>query len=167
MLYRSIKEAAPEKYWDVLFVSSTSSSICLILTHSIHSEPDFDIAAKRRIYDSGYLASLHSPNFELIQGAIAKFNPKSVVTNEGKEVAADLVVLCTVGRLSSEMERGLTRRCRDSNRKNVGFVPQVDATTGTDSSLVAVLFPLKVINDQGESLQEVVSPCPIYPRREY
>lgn len=59
--------------------------------------PDFDIAAKRRIFDSGYYASLNNDNVELIQDdSVESLKEDSVVTANGVEVKADVVVLCTV-----------------------------------------------------------------------
>ncbi|GAA6062709.1 hypothetical protein JCM10212_002260 [Sporobolomyces blumeae] len=72
-----IKETAPEKYWDVL-------------------QPDFDIAAKRRVFDSGYYKALHSPNMELIaDDVVTKAVGDKVYTKNGKEVKADVIVLAT------------------------------------------------------------------------
>ena len=61
--------------------------------------PDFDIAAKRRIFDSGYYQSLNNDNVELIQDdSVVSFKEDSVVTANGVEIKADVVVLCTVSR---------------------------------------------------------------------
>ncbi|GAA5880520.1 hypothetical protein JCM1840_003688 [Sporobolomyces johnsonii] len=72
-----IKETAPQKYWDVL-------------------KPDFDIAAKRRVFDSGYYACLNSPNMELIadDGVVSAKGDK-VYTRNGRVVKADVIVLAT------------------------------------------------------------------------
>jgi len=72
-----MKRTAPEKYWDAL-------------------TPDFDIGAKRRVIDSGYLAATHSPKFELLQGdAVVSASGHTVTTANGVQVPADVVVLCT------------------------------------------------------------------------
>lgn len=72
-----MKRTAPEKYWDAL-------------------TPDFDIGAKRRVIDCGYLASTNQPNFSLLQGdSVVRANGHSVTTAAGVEVPADVVVLCT------------------------------------------------------------------------
>lgn len=72
-----IKETAPERYWEAL-------------------TPDFDIAAKRRVFDDGYYKALHNPNVELIVDDVVKsFDATGVVTTKGVKVEADVVVLCT------------------------------------------------------------------------
>ena len=73
-----IREKAPEKYWDDL-------------------QPDFDIAAKRRVFDSGYYESLNSPKVELIQDdTVVTAKGHEVITKNGRHVPADVIVLCTV-----------------------------------------------------------------------
>ncbi|KAK4700697.1 hypothetical protein P7C70_g5544, partial [Phenoliferia sp. Uapishka_3] len=58
--------------------------------------PDFDIAAKRRVFDSGYLASMHNPKFNLIQDdAVVSLKGRTVTTAKGIEIEADIVVLST------------------------------------------------------------------------
>lgn len=78
----SMKALAPERYWKML-------------------TPDFDIGAKRRIFDSGYLEILNRDNVELIETGIKNINANSVVTLEGLELPADVIVLCTVSSLLS------------------------------------------------------------------
>lgn len=73
----AMKELAPEKYWKML-------------------TPDFDIGAKRRIFDSGYLAILQRDNVDLIETSVGKVKANSIVTAEGVEFPADVIVLCTV-----------------------------------------------------------------------
>lgn len=73
-----IREKAPKKYWDDL-------------------QPDFDIAAKRRVFDSGYYESLNSPKVELIQDdTVVTAKGHEVITKNGRRVPADVIVLCTV-----------------------------------------------------------------------
>jgi cation diffusion facilitator CzcD-associated flavoprotein CzcO len=51
---------------------------------------------QRRVFDSGYYASLHNENVDLIQDdGVATMTADSVVTGKGVEVKADVVVLCT------------------------------------------------------------------------
>lgn len=72
-----MKRTAPEKYWDAL-------------------TPDFEVSAKRRIYDMGYLPALHNPKLTLRQGdAVVSAKGRTVMTAKGVEVPADVVVLCT------------------------------------------------------------------------
>ncbi|SCV74893.1 BQ2448_7922 [Microbotryum intermedium] len=72
-----IREVAPEKYWDAL-------------------EPDFDIAAKRRVFDSGYYAALNNPKVDLVQDdALESVKGDTVTTKNGRKFKADVIVLCT------------------------------------------------------------------------
>ncbi|KAK4047415.1 hypothetical protein OIV83_005462 [Microbotryomycetes sp. JL201] len=72
-----MRETAPKKYWNDL-------------------QPDFDIAAKRRIFDSGYYKALNNPKVELIQDDyVVSAKGHEVITKGGKRVPADIVVLCT------------------------------------------------------------------------
>ncbi|GAA6009379.1 hypothetical protein JCM11491_004299 [Sporobolomyces phaffii] len=72
-----IHETAPQKYWEVL-------------------KPDFDIAAKRRVFDSGYYKALHSENMELIaDDVVTEAKGNTVYTKNGRKVKADVIVLAT------------------------------------------------------------------------
>lgn len=116
----AMKKLTPKKYWDML-------------------TPDFDIGAKRRIFDSvrpslavsselsstlttnmlqGYLKVLGRDNVELLETRVDKFTENSVITEDGQELPADVIVLCT------------------------GFRVQ------------EFLFPLSIVNGEGESLRE-------------
>ncbi|KAB8225911.1 hypothetical protein BDV33DRAFT_163464 [Aspergillus novoparasiticus] len=70
-----MKETAPAKYHDILI-------------------PDFEIGCKRRIFDDGYLKSLHSENLSLTTAKILEIVPEGVRTSDGI-VAADVIVLAT------------------------------------------------------------------------
>lgn len=72
---RYVKNTAPEKYHDMLI-------------------PDFEIGCKRRIYDPGYLASLHSDNVTLRDDAIEEVTPDGVRSSDGY-TKADVIVLAT------------------------------------------------------------------------
>ena len=77
-----IRETAPKRYWDVL-------------------QPDFEIAAKRRVFDGGYYKALNNPKVELIpDDAVVSAKGKEVITKSGRRVPADVIVLCTVSRSS-------------------------------------------------------------------
>ena len=103
-----IREKAPKKYWDDL-------------------QPDFDIAAKRRVFDSGYYECLNSPKVELIQDdTVVTAKGHEVITKNGKHVPADVIVLCTVsiGRMFSHahFDSSLTFSfCRASGYKIVSL----------------------------------------------
>ncbi|KAG9494849.1 hypothetical protein J7337_013078 [Fusarium musae] len=68
-----MRDTAPAKYHDLLI-------------------PDFEIGCKRRIYDSGYLASLHSKNLTLTNERALKIVENGVETDRGF-VEADVIVL--------------------------------------------------------------------------
>lgn len=58
--------------------------------------PDFDIAAKRRIFDSGFYKALNEPNMELVIGdSVTQLTPTGVITKSGRSIPADVIVLCT------------------------------------------------------------------------
>ncbi|OIW22691.1 FAD/NAD(P)-binding domain-containing protein [Coniochaeta ligniaria NRRL 30616] len=70
---RYMRSKAPEKYHDILI-------------------PDFEIGCKRRIFDPGYLASLHSPNLTLTDAPVLEILPHGVRTTQGV-IEADAIVL--------------------------------------------------------------------------
>lgn len=70
---RYMRSTAPEKYHDLLI-------------------PDFEVGCKRRIFDSGYLKSLHQENLTLTNEKVLEIVPEGVRTEKGV-VEADVVVL--------------------------------------------------------------------------
>lgn len=70
-----MKQLAPEKYWSTLI-------------------PDYPLGCKRRIFDPGYLESLHSPKLELTTAKIMRFSEKGLCTKD-REFEVDAVVLAT------------------------------------------------------------------------
>ncbi|KAF5248255.1 hypothetical protein FANTH_6048 [Fusarium anthophilum] len=68
-----MRDTAPTKYHDLLI-------------------PDFEIGCKRRIYDSGYLKSLHSKNLTLTNERALKIVERGVETDRGF-IEADVIVL--------------------------------------------------------------------------
>ncbi|GAA6022673.1 hypothetical protein JCM8202_005045 [Rhodotorula sphaerocarpa] len=72
-----MKESVPEQYWDALHA-------------------DFDVGAKRRVFDAGYYRALHEPNVELIaDDSVERAEGNTVYTKKGRELKADVVVLAT------------------------------------------------------------------------
>jgi cation diffusion facilitator CzcD-associated flavoprotein CzcO len=69
-----MRRYAPEKYHDLLI-------------------PDFEIGCKRRIFDPGYLASLHSPNMTLTSDQAVEILPSGVRTASGALIEADVIIL--------------------------------------------------------------------------
>lgn len=57
--------------------------------------PDFPLGCKRRIYDPGYLASLHLEHVELIPEGIKQFTESGLVSESGREEEFDAVILAT------------------------------------------------------------------------
>lgn len=69
-----IRDTAPKKYHDLLI-------------------PDFEVGCKRRIFDSGYLASLHSENVRLTDEKVVEVLPNGVKFESGEVVEADVLIL--------------------------------------------------------------------------
>ena len=72
---RYMRNTAPAKYHDILL-------------------PDFPLGCKRRIFDPGYLKSLHSPNVELTTEPILEFTKSGLCTAK-RSIDFDAVVLST------------------------------------------------------------------------
>ncbi|KAJ8122672.1 hypothetical protein ONZ43_g1187 [Nemania bipapillata] len=68
-----MRKTAPEKYHDILI-------------------PDFEVGCKRRIFDSGYLDSLHEENLTLTNSSALEIVPEGIRTKEGI-IPADVIVL--------------------------------------------------------------------------
>jgi cation diffusion facilitator CzcD-associated flavoprotein CzcO len=72
-----IKKAAPSQYVDALI-------------------PKFEVGCKRRVFDTGYLTSLHRSNVELIHDdAVERLTNDSAVFRSGREIKIDAVILAT------------------------------------------------------------------------
>ncbi|KAK4166922.1 Baeyer-Villiger monooxygenase [Cladorrhinum sp. PSN259] len=69
-----MRSAAPEKYHDLLI-------------------PDFEIGCKRRIFDSGYLKSLHAEKMKLTTEKVVEVLPNGVKFESGEVVEADVLIL--------------------------------------------------------------------------
>lgn len=70
-----MQRTAPERYHDILI-------------------PDFEVGCKRRIFDSGYLRSLHAENLELTNAPVAEIVAEGVKFADGRVVEADVIVMC-------------------------------------------------------------------------
>ncbi|KAF9875446.1 hypothetical protein CkaCkLH20_07266 [Colletotrichum karsti] len=70
---RYMRETAPAKYHDKLI-------------------PDFELGCKRRIFDSGYLKSLHSENFDLVDDPVLEIVSQGIRTKDGVIEAGIIVV---------------------------------------------------------------------------
>lgn len=68
-----MREAAPKKYHEILI-------------------PDFEVGCKRRIFDSGYLQSTHSTNFELTNEKAEEIVPGGIKT-KSRLIPADVIIL--------------------------------------------------------------------------
>ncbi|KAL2163302.1 hypothetical protein VTH06DRAFT_5359 [Thermothelomyces fergusii] len=69
-----VRRTAPAKYHDLLI-------------------PDFEVGCKRRIFDSGYLESLHADNVTLTDEPVAEIVPEGVRMRSGRVVEADVIIL--------------------------------------------------------------------------
>ncbi|KAF3766799.1 monooxygenase [Cryphonectria parasitica EP155] len=70
-----MRKMAPAKYHDMLI-------------------PDFEVGCRRRIFDPGYLASLHAENLELTDTAVEKIVAEGVRLVDGRLIEADVIVAC-------------------------------------------------------------------------
>ncbi|KAE8370649.1 hypothetical protein BDV27DRAFT_167514 [Aspergillus caelatus] len=70
-----MREASPQKYHDLLI-------------------PDFDVGCKRRIFDPGYLESLHRDNVLLTDAKTERITEEGIETDKGF-IPADVIVLAT------------------------------------------------------------------------
>ena len=68
-----VEKTAPKEYWDLL-------------------KPTYEVGCKRRVYDPGYLESLHRDNVHITKDPIIKIEPTEVVTKSGKHYPADVIV---------------------------------------------------------------------------
>jgi hypothetical protein len=57
--------------------------------------PNFEIGAKRRILDAGYVDCLHDPKILLTDDALVEIKENSVLTKSGEEHHADVIVYAT------------------------------------------------------------------------
>ncbi|KAJ5110125.1 hypothetical protein N7532_002770 [Penicillium argentinense] len=57
--------------------------------------PDFPLGCKRRIFDPGYLDSLHQPNVNLRNEGIQEFTENGIIGSSGVEDEFDIIVLAT------------------------------------------------------------------------
>ncbi|KAI8295000.1 Baeyer-Villiger monooxygenase [Colletotrichum sp. SAR11_240] len=69
-----MRATAPEKYHDKII-------------------PDFELGCKRRVFDSGYLQSLHSENMTLMDDPVLEIVPEGIRTKDGI-IEADVIVMC-------------------------------------------------------------------------
>ncbi|KIM89673.1 hypothetical protein PILCRDRAFT_812480 [Piloderma croceum F 1598] len=69
-----VEKTAPKEYWDLL-------------------KPTYKVGCKRRVFDSGYLRSLHRDNVHLTNDAIVMIQPTEVITESGKHYPADVIIL--------------------------------------------------------------------------
>lgn len=79
-----MREKAPARYHDMLI-------------------PDFEVGCKRRIFDPGYLDSLHADNLELTDAPVAEIVPEGVKMADGRLIEADVIVACTGFKLEDFM----------------------------------------------------------------
>lgn len=59
---------------------------------------------KRRIFDGGYLDSLHAPNVKLLNEGILRITEKGIVSSSGKEDEFDVIVYATGFRLADFLQ---------------------------------------------------------------
>jgi cation diffusion facilitator CzcD-associated flavoprotein CzcO len=57
--------------------------------------PEFPLGCKRRIFDPGYLASLHRSNVDLLPEGIREITKTGIVSQTGKSEDFDAIILAT------------------------------------------------------------------------
>lgn len=55
--------------------------------------PSFQVGAKRRVFDTDYLPTLHDPKMTLTNDPLVQIKEKTVLTKSGKEYPAEIIVL--------------------------------------------------------------------------
>ncbi|TIC09764.1 FAD/NAD(P)-binding domain-containing protein [Wallemia mellicola] len=113
---RHVKNLAPAKYHDALI-------------------PDFQIGAKRRIFDEDYLKSLNYDHVDLIAERPARITENSVVRQDGTEVPAD-VIIYAIGFDTT------TNKFLENFNNNGLNLRQHFANVGTGAYLGAAVAPL-------------------------
>uniref|UniRef100_L2GGI8 Dimethylaniline monooxygenase n=1 Tax=Colletotrichum fructicola (strain Nara gc5) TaxID=1213859 RepID=L2GGI8_COLFN len=86
-----MRAAAPAKYHDMLI-------------------PDFEVNCKRRIFDPGYLQSIHADNFDLTDEKVVEITPDGVRTANGF-IEADVLIFAT-GYHTNQFAAGIDVRGR-------------------------------------------------------
>lgn len=86
-----MRAAAPAKYHDMLI-------------------PDFEVNCKRRIFDPGYLQSVHADNFDLTDEKVVEITPDGVRTANGF-IEADVLIFAT-GYHTNQFAAGIDVRGR-------------------------------------------------------
>ncbi|KAK4200982.1 putative monooxygenase [Triangularia verruculosa] len=89
-------ETAPGRYHDILI-------------------PEFEFGYKRRVYDPGYLKSLHDGRMELTDERVVEVLPGGVKTDKGRVVEGDVIVLAT-GFETNKFLEGIEVVGRDGER---------------------------------------------------
>ncbi|PHH66380.1 hypothetical protein CDD81_7435 [Ophiocordyceps australis] len=106
---RFIVFAVLEETFRTFFVSSASNKLRAAqqakVEHFMRSKvpekyhhlviPDFELSCKRRIFDAGYLDSMHSPKLTITDDAVAEVLPAAIRTKSGAKIDADVIVLAT------------------------------------------------------------------------
>ncbi|KAF3400319.1 Baeyer-Villiger monooxygenase [Talaromyces pinophilus] len=71
-----VQGMAPESYWNLLI-------------------PEYEFGCRRRIFDRGYLATLHKSNMRLTNDPIVEITKNSIITSSGEEIYVDAILLAT------------------------------------------------------------------------
>ncbi|KAJ5653753.1 hypothetical protein N7490_000756 [Penicillium lividum] len=98
-----VQKSAPESYWNLLI-------------------PSFEFGCKRRVFDRGYLATLHESNMHLTDDPIMKIKTNSIITKSGQEVPVDVILLANGFSLTQydTKIRGRQGKTREQHWKEYG-----------------------------------------------
>ncbi|KHN98995.1 Flavin-binding monooxygenase-like family protein [Metarhizium album ARSEF 1941] len=91
-----IVSTAPQKYHHLLVPEFPLGMLRpFVRRDSSPSPPDRSAGCKRRIFDPGYLESLHLPNVELVPHGIEAIDQTGIVSTDGVKIEFDVIVLAT------------------------------------------------------------------------
>ncbi|EED12797.1 monooxygenase, putative [Talaromyces stipitatus ATCC 10500] len=98
-----VQDTAPKIYWDMLI-------------------PTYEFGCRRRIFDRGYLATLHKSNMFLTDDPILEISEDSVITHSGEAFRVDTILLATGFALTQyDVDlRGRNGKTREQHWKQYG-----------------------------------------------
>lgn len=115
------------------------------------------IHAQRRVFDTGYYESLNAPNMELIaDDTVTSVKGDKVYTKGGRELRADVIALAT-GFKVRDCESGIHFRLRQRGSSCPALWLKPTIRCPSDLFSVTDLFPLKIYNSEGVSLQDLLN----------
>jgi cation diffusion facilitator CzcD-associated flavoprotein CzcO len=103
--------------------------------------PDYTIGCKRILISNDYYPAVSQPNVSLETGGIREIRPRSIVTNDGREIEVDVIVLGTGFRVR-DMPAAERVRGRDGRSLSETWNGSMEAYLGTSIAGFPNLFML-------------------------